>query len=144
AQARLRAFENQELEVLAIVAHGHAPFLVVIALVLGIDALAPGAALHRFRVHTRVLPFAASPAARLAKVYECLQNPTLQRGPNAEKRRTRPLRPRRPPGCAQPLAFHPRFLRTPARPRADLRARRRRTERARGRRARLRRRGRQR
>src|SRR5690606_9764751 len=55
AQACLRALEDQELEVLAIVAHRNAPFLVVIALIFGIDALAPGAALHRFRVHTPLL-----------------------------------------------------------------------------------------
>src|SRR6185503_90419 len=43
AQARLRGLEDEELEVHAIVSHGHAPFLVVIAHVGGVDALAPRA-----------------------------------------------------------------------------------------------------
>ena len=43
AQPGLRCFEDEELEVHAIVAHGHAPFLVVIPHVRGVHAFAPRA-----------------------------------------------------------------------------------------------------
>ncbi len=43
AQPRLRCFEDEKLEVHAVVAHGHAPLLVVVARVRRVDALAPSA-----------------------------------------------------------------------------------------------------
>jgi hypothetical protein len=55
AQAGLRCLEHEELEMHAIVAHRHAPLLVVIPHVGGIDAFAPSAAHDAFFCsHARV------------------------------------------------------------------------------------------
>src|SRR5690606_25630127 len=87
AQAGLRAFEDQELEVPAVVAHGHAPFCVVIKLIRGIDVLAPGTAFHCVR-HARVDSSAALPRwqryRKLRRIRKVLWRPT-RHGPTVTR-----------------------------------------------------------
>ncbi len=78
AQARLRTLEHEEFEMRAVVAHRHAPFGVVVALVRRVHALAPGATNEfRFAIHLPLAPCRRSP---LAKVPKTTQNRQLRKG----------------------------------------------------------------